>query len=155
MLEDIELKRFPKESGVYKIIWNGCVIYVGSSKSLYQRMADHRSCIKQGSVRGYKKGFYLFLQKSPFSIEFELTENYKQREQELIDYYEPIFNNYKAFTGLTVKEYHKQHSKQYQKQYDNQRCNYNGEILTLTALKKRFQRKGISHATQEAKKYLI
>ena len=62
------------------------------------------------------------------------------------------------------KEYHKQYHrkyektdkrKEYKKEYNNQLCCYNGETLTLNALSTRFQRKGISNPTAEAKKYLI
>lgn len=178
MVEDINLKDFPQASGVYKLIWNGSVIYVGSSNDLYQRMCVHKNCIKKGSNHGYKKGFYLFLQNNHFSVELELTEDYLQIEQELIEYFEPIFNQNRSFTGCGTakgrktewqKEYNqkfkdevKQYQKQYREthkeeknQYQNQKCKYNGEILTLNALKNRFQRKGIPHATQEAKKYLL
>ena len=166
MIENINLKDYPQASGVYKIIWFGAVIYVGSSNDLYKRMSHHRGYIKQGSKDGHKKGFYLFLQNNPFTIDFELTKNYRQREQELINYYEPIYNQNAAFTGLSIEDYkkqwydlhkdeRKQHDKQYHKQYDNQKCNYNGELLTLSALAKRFARQGIKHPTQEAKKYLI
>ena len=41
------------------------------------------------------------------------------------------------------------------RKYYNQLCEYNGETLTLKALICRFQRAGIEHATQEAKKYLV
>ena len=47
---------------------------------------------------------YLFLQNNPFKIEFELTENYRQIEQDLINYYEPIFNQRKAYTGCGSKK---------------------------------------------------
>ena len=39
--------------------------------------------------------------------------------------------------------------------YDNQLCLYNGETLTLNALKIRFSKMGIPHPTIEAKKYLL
>ena len=45
--------------------------------------------------------------------------------------------------------------KETRKQYNNQLCCYNGETLTLNALRKRFRRKGIDNPTTEAKKYLI
>jgi hypothetical protein len=48
-----------------------------------------------------------------------------------------------------------ENKKQSHKKYDNQLCDYNGEILTLHALRSRFSRAGIKHSTQEAKKYLI
>ena len=173
MLEDIRLNEFPKESGVYKIIWFGAVIYVGSSNDLHKRMKYHRHLIKHCQNGSFKKGFYLFLQNNPFTVQFELTENYRQKEQELIDYYEPIFNEIKSYTGLSREEYikqyreshkeelkqyyesHKEELKQYKKQHDNQKCNYNGEVLTLRALALRFLRQGIKHSTLEAKKYLI
>ena len=57
------------------------------------------------------------------------------------------------------KEYHKQYNKsdkfkEYHKQYYNQLCNYNGETLTLNALRQRFKSQGINHPTIEAKKYI-
>ena len=57
------------------------------------------------------------------------------------------------------KEYHKQYNKsdkfkEYHKQYYNQLCNYNGETLTLNALRQRFKRQGIDNPTAEAKKYI-
>lgn len=95
-------------------------------------------------------------------MEYELTDTYLQKEQELINCYEPIFNKNMVYTGLTEKEYQKQYSmqwreshKDYDKQYKNQKCNYNGEILTLGALATRFRRQGIKHSTKEAKKHLI
>ena len=45
--------------------------------------------------------------------------------------------------------------KKAQNKYDNQLCCYNGETITLCALRKRFRKAGIEHPTQEAKKYLI
>ena len=45
--------------------------------------------------------------------------------------------------------------KEAKKKYNNQLCFYNGETLTLCALKMRFQYAGIPHATIEAKKYLL
>lgn len=53
------------------------------------------------------------------------------------------------------KEEVKEYNKEYQKEYQNQLCFYNGEVLTLCALSKRFSRAGIDHPTQEAKKYLL
>ena len=45
--------------------------------------------------------------------------------------------------------------KEAQNKYQNQLCSYNGETLTLHALRERFKRQGIINPTQEAKKYLI
>ena len=66
------------------------------------------------------------------------------------------------------KESHKKAHKKYEKtdkgkesqrkavnKYNNQLCLYNGQTLTLGALRERFRRKGIDHPVIEAKKYLI
>ena len=61
------------------------------------------------------------------------------------------------------KEYHKQYHrkyektdkrKEYKKEYNNQLCCYNGETLTLCALRQRFKSQGINNPTTEAKKYI-
>ena len=65
-------------------------------------------------------------------------------------------DKYKEYQSEYNKEYRKTEKyKKYQKEYRNQLCSYNNEILTLGALSKRFERKGISNPTQEAKKYLL
>ena len=54
-----------------------------------------------------------------------------------------------------MKEYRKSDKcKKAQNKYDNQLCFYNGETLTLCALKSRFIKSGIEHPTIEAKKYI-
>ena len=66
------------------------------------------------------------------------------------------------------KEAHKEYQNKYNKsnkgketkrkannKYKHQLCSYNGEILTLNALYQRFQKAGIEHPVQEAKKYLL
>lgn len=173
MVEDIVLEAFPKEAGVYLFKVNEEVIYVGSSKNLYKRMTQHRSSIRQGWDHGYKQDLYQYLQTNPFVVEFQLTEDYRKLEQELIERYHPRYNSHRANTGLEAKkgreaEYNKEYDKKYQyqkqyreshkeqkKQYENQLCCYNGETLTLCALSKRFRKAGIEHPTLEAKKYLI
>lgn len=59
-----------------------------------------------------------------------------------------------------MKEYrqsekYKKTAKESNKKYFNRLCYYKGEKLTLCALCSRFQRAGIDHPTQEARKYLI
>ena len=49
----------------------------------------------------------------------------------------------------------KESNRKSSKKYDNQLCFYNGETLTLCALRTRFRRASIPHPTLEAKKYLI
>ena len=122
--------------------------------------------------------------KFEFEILAEVEEDsLKEKEQQFIETLKPTYNNINA-KGLDIerkkeyykeyhktdkykeyqKEYHKtdkykEHQKEfykeYHKQYQNQLCFYNGETLTLNALRKRFRRMGISNPTAEAKKYLI
>ena len=196
MIEDIKLYTFPKKSGAYLFKTNDEVIYVGSSKNLNMRMMSHRSCIRQGSAHGYKQDFYQFLKANQFTVEFQLTDNYKQLEQHLIEQHHPKYNANRAYTGVAwngnraeyykeryqkykeevleqSKQYyesnkeevleqrkqyyvsHEKQKKQYQRIYDNQLCLYNGQTLTLCALRERFKRQGISHPTIVAKKYII
>ena len=64
--------------------------------------------------------------------------------------------NAKGFDVERYKEYHKSNKcKEYKKQYNNQLCSYNGEVLTLNALRQRFKSQGIDNSVIEAKKYLI
>ena len=100
MIENIKLDRFPKESGAYLFKVNEEVIYVGSSKNLYHRMSVHKTAIKQGSEHGYKQDLYQYLQINPFAVEFQLTDNYRQLEQGLIEQYHPKYNAVRAYTGL-------------------------------------------------------
>ena len=111
-------------------------------------------------------------------------EELKVTEQQFIETLKPSYNNYNA-NGLNIerrKEYNKEYNKsdkrkeyeksdkrkeymkeynksdkrkKYRKEYESQLCSYNGETLTLAALRMRFRRKGISNPTQEAKKYLL
>ena len=169
MVEDIVLDRFPKKAGVYIFKVNEEVIYVGSSKNLYQRMAKHRSNIRKGGNHNgtSKQEFYQFLQSNTFIVEIQLDDNYRQLEQKLIEQYHPKYNIFRANTCLGAKkgreaEYGRERYQKYKeeilnqkKQYHNQLCSYNGETLTLSALSMRLKRRGIDHPTIEAKKYLV
>lgn len=164
---EIDLKDFPKNSGIYIFKSNDEIIYIGSSKNIYQRMAKHNTEIKKGLNAKCNPALYQFLQTNPFTVEFHLIDNYREEEQELIDKYKPIYNAIRAYTGLGARkgikaDYAKEYRETYKeevleqkKQYDNQQCLYNGETLTLDALRMRFRRQGIEHPTIEAKKYLI
>lgn len=73
-----------------------------------------------------------------------------------------IYNKRRAKKWYRSKEYGREkareHAERYrkrQKEYLDQPCLYNGEILTLRALYKRFRRRGIPNSAIEAKKYLI
>lgn len=167
MVEDIKLDTFPKNSGVYLFKANDEVIYIGSSNNLYKRMIKHRSSIRKGSNHGCKQDLYQFLQSNPFAVEFQLTNDYRQLEQALVEQYHPKYNAIRAYTGLGASkgreaEYDKEYKEKYKeevleqkKQYYNQLCFYNGETITLNALRQRLKRQEFDHPQIEAKKYLI
>lgn len=70
------------------------------------------------------------------------TDKYKEREKK------------RRQTGK-YKEYCKNYNKNYSKKYFSRLCSYNGEILTLAALRGRLAYAGVPHASAEARKYLI
>ena len=126
MVEDIVLDTFPKESGVYIFKANEEVIYVGSSKNLYQRMKNHRSSVKQGSAHSHQQDLYQYLQTNTFAVEFQLTNDYRQLEQELVEKYNPKYNAIRAFTGLGTwngreAEYNKERYQKYKEEILEQR----------------------------------
>lgn len=178
----INIRDFPKSSGVYIFKSNDEIIYIGSSKNLYHRMKVHNAFIRKGSKSKQNPALYKFLHTNTFTVEFKLTDDYRKLEQKLIEQYNPIYNSIRANTGLGARkcreaEYMKEYRKTYReeileekkqyyvshrkeilekkKQYNNQLCSYNGKTLSLDALRKRFRRQGIPHSTIEAKKYLI
>ena len=99
-----------------------------------------------------------------YQKEYQKTDKCKehQKEYEKSDKRKKAKKEYNKEYHKTdkFKEYQKEYRqsekyKEYQKEYQNQLCFYNGEVLTLNALSKRFRRAGISNPMQEAKKYLI
>ena len=83
--------------------------------------------------------------------EYQKTDKYKNYQKE----YKKT-DKYKESQKESQKsEKYKNYQKEFYKEYNNQLCSYNGEILTLCALSKRFQRAGIPHPQIEAKKYLL
>ena len=111
------------------------------------------------------------------------ADSLKVIEQYFIETLKPTYNNNNA-NGLDIerrKKYNKEYMKEYnktekgkksQKEYrksdkgkeahrkannknNNQLCFYNGQTLTLNALRKRFKKQGIEHPQIEAKKYLL
>ena len=156
-----------KISGVYKIT-NTITgdFYIGSSKNVKQRWRDHK---KPSRWKRYPNNqLYQDMQKYgvdkfAFEIIAEVeVGKLKETEQEFIETLKPTYNSNRA-NGWNIeryKEYQKEYEKsdkrkKYKKQYNNQLCSYNGQTLTLSALRKRFWRKGISNPTAEAKKYLL
>ena len=156
-----------KISGVYKITNTVTKdFYIGSSKDVKHRLAVHKC---HSTWKNYpNKQLYQDINKYGVdSFVFEiLTEveagSLKEMEQQFIEKLQPTYNNRNA-NGLNVerkKEYKKGYEKtdkrkKYKEEYNNQLCFYNGETITLTALKTRFGRAGIPHPVLEAKKYLV
>ena len=131
--------------------------YIGSSKNVKRRLAEHKC---PSRWKQYKNNpMYLDMQKyGTDKFEFEILEEVeedklKEKEQEFIEALNPTYNSNRA-NGWDIERY-KEHQKEFYKEYDNQLCSYNGELLTLCALSKRFQKAGIAHPTIEAKKYLV
>ena len=158
---------YMKISAVYKIT-NRITgdFYIGSSKDVKERWIAHK---KPSSLKKCPNNpMYIDMQKYGvdkfvFEILEEVeVEQLKVTEQQFIETLKPTYNSNRA-NGWDIerykkynKEYHKEHHKSDKyKEYRNQLCSYNGEILTLCALSKRFQRAGIPHSTIEAKKYII
>ena len=164
-----------KISAVYKIT-NAITgdFYIGSSKDVKHRWANHKCPSvwnKQPNNQLYKDMQKYGIDNFSFQILTEVeADSLKELEQQFIEMLNPTYNNYNA-KGLDIERYKethrqsdkqyrqsdkgKEYHKQYDKEYNNQLCCYNGETITLCALSKRFQRKGISNPTTEAKKYLV
>ena len=89
-------------------------------------------------------------------LNIDKRKEYKKKYHKEYDKEYKKSDKYKEY----MKEYQKsdkckQYHKEYKKEYNNQLCCYNGEVLTLCALSKRFCRAGIPHPVLEAKKYLL
>ena len=164
-----------KISGIYRII-NTITgdSYIGSSKDIKERWRNHKKpstwnkCPNNPMYQDMKKyGVDKF--------ELEILEeveacSLKEIEQQFIEKLQPTYNdrNANGWDTERYKERHKERNREYRKsnkfkeyqkeynnRYTNQLCFYNGETLTLNALRTRFRRRGIPNPTQEAKKYII
>lgn len=167
MIEDINLKEYPQASGVYWFICNDEVVYIGSSKNLYNRIRSHKSCIRKGSHDGKKQDMYIFLQENQFEVQFQLTEKYADLEKQLMEKHKPIFNErYTPFSEEAKREIarkrcnksrwkHRFERNKSVLDYHHQTCFYENEIITLGVLAARFRHLGFLHPYVEAKKYLI
>ena len=162
-------------SGIYKIT-NTITgdFYIGSSKNIEKRWVEHKcqSTWKRCSNNPMYQDMQKYgVDKFDFQILAEVEiDKLKETEQKFIEMLKPIYNNYRA-NGLNIerykeyqkeyqKEYHKEYQKsdkykEYQNKYHNQLCSYNGETITINALRARFRKSGIEHPTKEAKKYLV
>lgn len=147
-----------KISAVYKIV-NTVTgeFYVGSSVDVKHRWANHKcpskwkdnpNSLLYKAMQEYGLGCFSFE-----ILEEVETQYLKQVEQSFIDTLNPTYNNINA-KGLDV-ERQKVAQRKRSKKYFSQLCEYNGETLTLCALRNRFSRAGIPHPALEARKYLI
>lgn len=78
-----------------------------------------------------------------------------ERGKEWLERYEQSEKRKKYIKKYKQSEKYKKIQKKSGKKYRSQLCSYNGEILTLDALRHRFYRAGIENPTLEAKKYLL
>ena len=164
-----------KISAVYKIT-NTVTgdFYIGSSKDVKLRFASHKWPSRWDKYPN--NPMYIDMRKyGTDKFVFEVLEEVeidklKEAEQKFIETLKPTYNrcNAKGWDIERYKEYNKEYHKDYKKsekykkyqnkyqnKYRNQLCFYNGETLTLAALRERFKRQGIQHPTAEAKKYLL
>ena len=156
-----------KISGIYKIT-NTITgdFYIGSSKNVKNRWRDHKC--KSTWNKCPNNPMYIDMRKYGVDkFEFQIiaeveADKLKEKEQQFIETLKPTYNSNRA-NGFDFERY-KESQKEYQKtdkykkckkEYQNQLCCYNGQTITLNALRKRFRRKGIVHPTAEAKKYLL
>ena len=156
-----------KISGIYKIT-NTITgdFYIGSSKDVKRRWAVHKCQSRWKRFPNnqlYKDMQKYGLDKFVFEILAEVEESFlKEKEQQFIETLKPTYNSNRA-NGWDIERYkeyqksdkYKESNKKAVNKYESQLCCYNGETLTLNALRTRFKRQGIPHSTQEAKKYLL
>ena len=141
-------------SGIYKII-NTVTgdFYIGSSKNVNRRWACHK-CLSTWNECP-NNPMYIDMQKYGVDkFAFEILEeveieSLKETEQKFIEKMHPTYNSNNS-NGLDFERKNK-----YNKEYYSQFCYYNGEVITLAALKMRFKRAGVEHPVKEAKNYLL
>ena len=93
---------------------------------------------KSDKYKNYRKEYQKSEKFKEYMKEYQKTDKYKEYQKE-----------------YQQSDKCKKHQKEFYKEYHSQLCSYNGEILTLCALSKRFSRAGIPHPQIEAKKYLL
>lgn len=159
-----------KISGVYKITNNATgEFYVGSSVDVKKRWGEHKrpgECRRKPNNKMYQDMQEYGLDCFSFEILEEVEPEYlKQVEQRFIEILKPTYNTNNA-KGLNLERNRATQRAYYQTEkgnachkkgsnrYLNQLCEYNGETLTLNALRMRFSYAGVSHPVLEARKYL-
>ena len=93
----------------------------------------YKECNRKAN-RKYEKSDKRKKYKKEYNKEYQKTDKYKKYQKS---------DKYKESHRKAVNKYY------------SQLCIYNGETLTLAALRTRFMRQGIDHPAAEAKKYLI
>ena len=147
-----------KICGIYKIT-NTITgdFYIGSSKDIKRRWVNHKkpsTWKRLPNNQLYQDMQKYGLDKFDFQVIAEAEpEELKEKEQQFIETLKPTYNDRNA-NGWDIERCKKSRRKAVNK-YQNQLCFYNGETLTLSALKMRFWRQGISNPSAEAKKYLL
>lgn len=109
--------KYENKSAVYMFKdENGNVVYVGSTNNLNKRMYNHKWCISKNSNPNSK--LYEFLRDNNYTIDYLYTDDYRQKELEMIEKYRPAFNRVRvtqAKLDITVSaaddyaEYHRQY----------------------------------------------
>ena len=85
-------------------------------------------------------------------------EYYQQNREKLREHKREYYQQNREKHIEHQIEYYQQNRekrKEYQNKYNSQLCCYNGETLTLNALRQQFRKSGIPHPTAEARKYLV
>ena len=111
-----------------------------------RRKETHKEYQKSDKRKKAKKEY-----QKAYMKEYQKTNKYKEYQKE----YQKEYRKSDKFKEYQQSDKYKEHQKEFYKEYHNQLCCYNGEVLKLCALSKRFQRAGIPHPQIEAKKYLL
>ena len=136
-----------KICGIYKIT-NTVTgdFYIGSSKDVRRRWVSHKcKSVWNNNPNNpmYQDMIKYGTDKFAFEILAEVEiDKLKETEQKFIEALKPTYNNYNA-KGWDIERRKESHRK-FSNKYNNQLCFYNGETLTLQALRKRFRRKGLT-----------
>jgi hypothetical protein len=81
-------------SGIYGIFESGICLYVGESKSLFRRISQHKSHIKNPNIKVPQYSLHTALKQHKNYVigVLEQTENHKERESFYINQYQPLYN---------------------------------------------------------------
>ena len=140
----LDMRKYGVDSFVFEILE---VVEEGSLKETEQKFIE---TLKPTYNRCNAKGLNVVRYK-----EYQKSDKCKKYRKEYQKEYQKSDKRKKYNKEYEKTDKRKKYKKEYNKKYKNQLCFYNGEVLTLCALSKRFRRAGVPHPTVEAKKYLI